>query len=417
MERIGIPAAAGHFLGRRSSLSALLAGALAATVARPARAQKAYDPGASDTEIRLGQTQPYGGPVSAAAGVGHASRAYFEAVNKRGGINGRKVNLLSLDDGYSPPKTVEVTRKLVEDDKVLLIYGSTGTPTNAAVQKYLNVKKVPQLFVATGAHRFKDPKQAPWTIGMLPSYEAEGKALARYVLQAEAAPKIAILYQNDDLGKDFVRGFKEGLGSKAASLVVSEQSFEVTDPSLTSQMLTARSSGANVLFYAGTQKYGAMQFKTRYGMGWSPLHVVCSTSSGLETVLKPAGLETVQGVISTAYAKDPLDPSWKDEADVREYMDFVKTNLPQSNPSDTGIILGYMASALMEQVLKTAGDTLTRDHVMKVATQLKEVKLPMLLPGIAVNTGPADYGVLGRFQIQRFEGTRWTRVGTPISAE
>lgn len=389
----------------------------AALFCQGAHAQKAYDTGASDTEIRIGQTQPYGGPVSAAAGVGHASRAYFDVVNRRGGIHGRKVTLLSMDDGYSPPKSVEVTRKLVEDDKVLLMFGSTGTPTNAAVQKYLNAKKVPQLFIATGASRFKDPKTSPWTLALIPSYEAEGKALARYVLQTVSAPKIAILHQNDDLGKDFVRGFKAGLGDKAASLVVSEQSFEVTDPSLNSQMLTARSSGANVLYFAGTQKYGAMQLKARYGIGWNPLHLVCSTSSGIETVLKPAGLETAQGIVSTAYAKDPLDPSWKDDADVREYHEFMKSQLAQSNPSDTGIILGYMQSALMEQVLKAAGDNLTRDNVMKVSTSLKDQRLPLLLPGITVNTSPTDYSAIGAFQVQRFENSRWTRVGTPIRVE
>src|ERR1700760_93955 len=262
----------------------------------------AQQPGTSATEIKLGQTVPFSGPVSVAGVVGHASLAYFDAVNKAGGINGRQVKLIVLDDGYSPPKTVEATRRLVEDDNVLMMYGSVGTPTTAAVEKYLNLKKVPQLFITTGASRFRDPEANPWTMAFMPGYVQEGRAMARYVLDAVASPRIAILYQNDDLGKDFRAGFRSGLGDKADSLVVSEQTFEVADPTVDSQMITAKVSGANVFYFAGTQKAGAEQIRARHNLGWAPLHLVCSIASGVEGVLKPAGLENAEGLISTAYA-------------------------------------------------------------------------------------------------------------------
>jgi branched-chain amino acid transport system substrate-binding protein len=378
-------------------------------------AQKAYDPGASDTEIKLGQTMPYSGPVSAAGTVGTASIAYFDAVNKAGGINGRKITLISSDDGYSPPKTVEVTRRLVESDEVLFVYGSVGTPTNASVQKYFNIKKVPQLFIATGASRFKDPKTAPWTMSFIPGYEAEGKALARFVLQTVTEPKIAILSQNDDLGRDFVSGFKAGLGTKAKALIVSEQTFEVTDPTINSQVVSAKASGANVFYFAGTQKFGAMQIRARYELGWTPLHLVCSTSQGIEAVIKPAGFERAEGLISTAYAKDPLDPAWSEDSEVRNYMEWAKTNLPQKNSRDTGLIVGYVASFIAEYVLKQAGDKLTRENIMKVATNLKDLHAPMLLPGISINTTPTDYSMINQFQVQQFRNGTWVRIGQVVS--
>ena len=376
----------------------------------PSFAQE-YDTGASDTEIKLGQTQPYGGPVSAAATVGFASTAFFEAINKKGGINGRKVSVISLDDGYSPPKTVELTRKLVESDEVLAIYGSVGTPTNAAVQKYLNGKKVPQLFIATGASRFNDAKEFRWTIPMLPSYAAEARATARYVLSSVSDPKIAILYQNDDLGKDFVSGFKSGLGEKAKSLIVSEQSFEVTNPSIESQLITAKASGANVFYFAGTQKFGAMQIRVRYELGWRPLNLVCSVAAGVETVLKPAGVDRAEGIVSTGYAKDPSDPRWENDPDVKEYSAWMRENLPGKNPSDIGYINGYQESYLMAHVLRQAGSKLTRDNLLEIATHLKNMKVPLLLPGITVTTTPDDYSTINSFWIQRFESGRWVPIG------
>ena len=376
-----------------------------------------YDPGASATEIRLGQTVPFSGPVSVAGLVGHASLAYFAAVNKAGGINGRQVKLIVLDDGYSPPKTVEATRRLVEDENVLMMYGSVGTPTNAAVEKYLNLKKVPQLFITTGASRFRDPTTFPWTMAFMPGYVAEGRAMARYVLEAVAAPRIAILYQNDDLGKDFRAGFRSGLGDKAASLIVSEQTFEVADPTVDSQMITAKVSGANVFYFAGTQKAGAEQIRATHKLGWTPLHLVCSIASGVEGVLKPAGLENAEGLISTAYAKDPFDPTWADDADVKAFLDWEKANLTEGNPRDSGVVVGYIASFLAAYVLEQAGSKLTRENVLNVATHLHDLRVPMLLPGITVTTSPTDYSVINRFQIQRFESGRWVPIGRTISGE
>ncbi len=398
----------------RSMFGAILAMLVIATGA--VRAQQ-YDPGASATEIKLGQTMPFSGPVSVAGAVGLASLAYFDAVNKAGGINGRHIKLLSLDDGYSPPKTVEATRRLVEDEQVLMMYGSVGTPTNAAVEKYLNLKKVPQLFVTTGASRFRDPKAFPWTIAYLPGYFTEGKAMARYVLETVAAPKIAVLYQNDDLGKDFRAGFRAGLGDKADALIVSEQTFEVADPTVDSQVVAAKASGANVFYFAGTQKAGAEQIRVRHSLGWTPLHLVCNIASGVEGVLKPAGLENSEGLISTAYAKDPFDPTWADDPDVKTFLAWVKANLTQGNPRDTGVVGGYIVSWLAAYILEKAGSNLTRENILNIATHLDHLRVPMLLPGITLTTTPTDYTGIGRFQIQRFESGRWVPLGKVMSGE
>jgi branched-chain amino acid transport system substrate-binding protein len=376
-----------------------------------------YSPGASATEIKLGQTVPFSGVVSVAGMVGHASLAYFDAINKAGGINGRQVKLIVLDDGYTPPKTVEATRRLVEDDKVLMMYGSVGTPTNAAVEKYLNVKKVPQLFITTGASRFTDPKAFPWTMAFIPNYVQEGRAMARYVLQATTSPKVAILYQNDDLGKDFRAGFRSGLGDRADTLIVSEQTYEVADPTVDSQLIAAKVSGANVFYFAGTQKAGAEQIRGVRKLDWSPLHLVCSIASNVEGVLKPAGLENAEGLISTAFAKDPFDPAWADDADVKAFLDWEKASLTQGNPRDSGVVIGYMASFLAAHVLEKAGSTLTRENVLNIATHLDKLRVPMLLPGITVSTSPTDYNVIDKFQIQRFENGRWGPVGRTISGE
>jgi ABC-type branched-subunit amino acid transport system substrate-binding protein len=310
---------------------------------------------------------------------------------------------------------VEATRRLVEDDNVLLMYGSVGTPTNAAVQKYLNQKKVPQLFVTTGASRFRDPRQFPWTIGFLPGYVQEGRAMARYALQTVASPKIAILYKDDDLGKDFRAGFRSGLGDKADSLIVSEQTFEVSDPTVDSQLIAAKVSGANVFYFAGTQKAGAEQLRGVRKLGWSPLQLVCSIASSVEGVLKPAGLENAEGLISTAFAKDPLDPTWADDAEVKAFLDWAKANLTQGNPRDTGVVNGYITSYLVAHILRQAGATLTREHILDIATHLQDLRAPMLLPGITVTTTPTDYSGINKFQIQRFENGRWVPVGKTIS--
>jgi len=392
----------------------LVLGLLAAT-AGTAVAQQ-YGPGASDTEIRIGQTVPFSGPVSVAGAVGHASLAYFAAINKAGGINGRQVRLIALDDAYSPPKTVEATRRLVEDENVLLMYGSLGTPTNAAVEKYLNQKKVPQLFINTGASRFRDPKTYPWTMGFVPGYAAEGKAMARYVLETVPVPRIAVLYQNDDLGKDFRAGFRSGLGDKADSLIVSEQTYEVTDPTVDSQVINAKASGANVFYFAGTQKASAGQIMAVHNLAWSPLHLVCSIAGGLEAI-KPAGLENAEGLISTAYAKDPSDPAWSDDTEVKAYMDWANAYLTQASPREAVVTNAYVASFLMAYVLQKAGSNLTRENLVTIAAHLDNLHVPMLLPGITVTTTPSDYSVINKFQIQRFVGGRWIAAGKVISGE
>ena len=390
---------------------ALCLAPLGAAVAQP------YDPGASATEIKLGQTVPFSGPVSVAGSYGRASLAFFAAVNKAGGINGRQVNLIVLDDAYTPPKTVEATRRLVEDDTVLAMFGSLGTPTNAAVQKYLNQRKVPQLFISTGASRFKDPDHSPWTIAYIPGYAAEGKAAARYVLATVQQPKIAVLYQNDDFGKDFVSGFKAGLGDKAASLIVSEQTYEVADPTVDSQVVSAKASGANVFYFAGTQRAGAGQIRTVHNLGWKPLHVVCSVAAAIETVLKPAGLENAEGLISTGYAKDPFDPAWADDAEVKAFLDWAKVWLTTDSPRDAVVTNAYVASFLMKYVLEKAGSNLTRTNLLDIATHLDKVHVPMLLPGLTASTTPQDYGVIDAFQIQRFEGGRWVGIGGVVSGQ
>jgi branched-chain amino acid transport system substrate-binding protein len=386
-------------------------------VATGAAMAQQYGPGVSDTEIKLGQTVPFSGPVSVAGVVGYASLAYFDAINKAGGINGRQVKLIVLDDGYSPPKTVEATRRLIEDDAVLMMYGSVGTPTNAAVEKYLNLKKVPQLFITTGASRFRDPKAFPWTMAFIPGYVAEGRAMGRYVLETVAAPKIAVLYQNDDLGKDFRAGFRSGLGDKADSFIVSEQTYEVTDPTVDSQLIAAKVSGANVFYFAGTQKAGAEQIRGVRKLDWKPLHLVCSIAGNVEGVLKPAGFANAEGLISSAYAKDPFDPAWADDADMKGFLAWVKTYLAQGNPRDSGVVNGYIASYLAAYVLEKAGSKLTRENVLAIATHLDNLQVPMLLPGVTVSTSPTDYSVINQFQIQRFESGRWVPVGKTISGK
>jgi branched-chain amino acid transport system substrate-binding protein len=386
-------------------------------VSNGAAVAQRYSPGASDTEIRLGQTVPLSGPVSVAGVVGQASLAYFSALNRAGGINGRQVKLIVLDDGYSPPKTIEATRRLVEDDAVLMMYGSVGTPTNAAAEKYLNQKKIPQLFITTGASRFREPSSYPWTMAFIPSYIQEGRAMARFVLDTVTSPRIAILDQNDDLGKDFRAGFRSGLGDKANLLIVSEQTYEVTDPAVDSQLIAAKVSGANVFYFAGTQRAGAEQIRGVRKLDWAPLHLVCSIASNVEAVLKPAGLENAEGLVSTAYAKDPFDPAWAEDAEVKAFLDWEKTSLTEGNPRDSGVVLGYMSSFLAAYVLQQAGSTLTRENVLNVATHLTNLRVPMLLPGITVTTTPTDYSVINHFQIQRFEHGHWVRIGPTISGE
>ncbi|MCC8963061.1 ABC transporter substrate-binding protein [Bradyrhizobium sp. Pear76] len=385
-----------------------LAIALSAT---SASAQKKYDPGASDTEIKIGQTVPFSGPASAYASIGKTQAAYFKMINDQGGINGRKINLIQYDDAYSPPKAVEQVRKLVESDEVLLTFQIVGTPSNAAVQKYLNAKKVPQMFAATGASKFTDPKNFPWTLGFNPNYFVEGRIYGQYILKEHPNAKIGILYQNDDLGKDYLNGIKAGLGDKAAKMVVAEASYEVSDPTIDSQVLKIKDAGADLFFSASTPKQAAQAIKKIAELGWHPVHIVDINATSVGAVLQPAGLEASKGLISTNYGKDPADPQWKDDPGMKRYFDFMAKYYPDGDKNSNFNTYGYSTAQLMVHVLKQCGDDLTRENVLKQATNLKNVDLDMALPGIKGNTTPNDYRVNKQLQMMRFNGERWELFG------
>ncbi|WP_316395260.1 ABC transporter substrate-binding protein [Bradyrhizobium sp. 33ap4] len=385
-----------------------LAIALSAT---SAFAQKKYDPGASDTEIKIGQTVPFSGPASAYASIGKTQAAYFKMINDQGGINGRKINLIQYDDAYSPPKAVEQVRKLVESDEVLLTFQIVGTPSNAAVQKYLNAKKVPQLFAATGASKFTDPKNFPWTLGFNPNYFVEGRIYGQYILKEHPNAKIGVLYQNDDLGKDYLNGIKAGLGDKAAKMIVGEASYEVSDPTIDSQVIKIKDAGADLFFSASTPKQAAQAIKKIAELGWHPIHIVDINATSVGAVLQPAGLEASKGLISTNYGKDPADPQWKDDPGMKRYFDFMAKYYPDGDKNSNFNTYGYSTAQLMVHVLKQCGDDLTRDNVLKQATNLKNVELDMALPGIKGNTAPNDYRVNKQLQMMRFNGERWELFG------
>ncbi|WP_454633844.1 ABC transporter substrate-binding protein [Bradyrhizobium cenepequi] len=376
-----------------------------------ANAQKKYDPGASDTEIKVGQTVPFSGPASAYASIGKTQAAYIKMINDQGGVNGRKINLIQYDDAYSPPKAVEQVRKLVESDEVLLTFQIIGTPSNAAVQKYLNSKKVPQLFAATGASKFTDPKNFPWTMGFNPNYFVEGRIYGQYILKEYPKAKIGILYQNDDLGKDYLNGIKAGLGDKAATMVVSEASYEVSDPTVDSQIIKIKDSGADLFFSASTPKQAAQAIKKIYELGWKPVQIVDINATSVGAVMKPAGLEAAKGVISVNYGKDPLDPTWKDDAGMKKYFEFMAKYYPEGDKDSNFNTYGYSTAQLLVHVLKQSGDNLTRENVLKQATSLKNVQLDLSLPGIVGNTSPTDYRVNKQLQMMRFNGERWELFG------
>jgi ABC-type branched-subunit amino acid transport system substrate-binding protein len=376
-----------------------------------AYAQKKYDTGATDTEIKIGQTVPFSGPASAYATIGKAQAAYIKMINDQGGVNGRKINLIQYDDAYSPPKTVEQVRKLVESDEVLLTFQLIGTPPNAAVQKYLNVKKVPQLFAATGASRFTDPKNFPWTIGFNPNYFVEGRIYGQYILKNYPNAKVGVLYQNDDLGKDYLNGIKDGLGNKAATMIVGEASYELTDPTVDSQILKLKSAGADLLFSASTPKFAAQTIKKIAEISWNPVHILDINATSVGAVMKPAGLEASKGVVSVNYGKDPLDPTWKDDAGMKRYFDFMAKYYPDGDKDSSFNAYGYSTTQLLIHVLKQCGDDLTRANVMKQATNLKNVQLDLALPGIVGNTTPNDYRVNKQLQMMKFNGERWELFG------
>ncbi|MCK1276079.1 ABC transporter substrate-binding protein [Bradyrhizobium sp. 61] len=391
-----------------------LAAATALTLAlsvTTASAQKKYDPGASDTEIKVGQTMPFSGPASAYSSIGKTQAAYFKMINDQGGINGRKINLIQYDDAYSPPKAVEQIRKLVESDEVLLTFQIIGTPVNAAVQKYLNSKKVPQLFAATGASRFTDPKNFPWTMGYNPNYFVEGRIYGQYILKQHPAAKIGVLYQNDDLGKDYLNGIKAGLGDKAAKMIVTEASYEVSDPTVDSQILKIKDAGADLFFSATTPKQAAQAIKKIAEMGWHPIQIVDINATSVGAVLKPAGLDAAKGLISVNYGKEPLDPTWKDDAGLKKYFDFMAKYYPDGDKDSNFNTYGYGTAQLLVHVLKQCGDNLTRENVMKQAASLKDVTSDIALPGIKANTSATDYRVNKQLQMMKFNGERWELFG------
>src|SRR6201995_5674908 len=374
----------------RNGLFHLLTGTAVAIAlsASPASAQKKYDTGATDTEIKIGQTNPFSGPASAYATIGKTQAAYIKMINDQGGVNGRKINLIQYDDAYSPPKAVEQVRKLVESDEVLLTFQIIGTPSNAAVQKYLNGKKVPQLFAATGASKFTDPKNFPWTMGFNPNYFVEGRIYGQFILKNYPNARIGVLYQNDDLGKDYLNGIKAGLGDKAGAMIVTEASYEPTDPTIDSQILKIKDSGADLFFSATTPKQAAQAIKKISELNWHPVQIVDINATSVGAVMKPAGLDASKDVISTIYGKDPADPTWKDDAGMKRYFDFMAKYFPDGNKDSLFNSYGYSTSQLLVEVLKNCGDDLTRENVMRQATSLKGVQLDLSLPGIVGSTSP-----------------------------
>ncbi|MBL8690948.1 MAG: ABC transporter substrate-binding protein [Rhodospirillaceae bacterium] len=402
---------------RRTLLTMAAALAGAALISSPSLAQKKYDPGASDTEIKIGNINPYSGPASAYGLIGKTLEAYFKKVNAEGGVNGRKLTFVTYDDGYSPPKTVEQARKLVESDEVLLVFQSLGTPGNTAIQKYMNGKKVPQLFVATGATQFGNPKEFPWTMGWQPNYQSEGRIYAKYILDKHPNGKIGILYQNDDYGKDYLKGMKEGLGAKAATMIVSELPYEVADPTVDSQIVTLKSKGADIFFNVATPKFAAQAIRKAAEIGWQPVHLLNNVSNSVGSVLKPAGLEASKGILSTGYIKDSTDPTWKDDAGMKEWIAFMDKYFPEGDKTSSFTVYGYAVGQSLVQVLKQAGNELTRENVMKQAANLKNVEINVLLPGIKLNSGPNDFFPIEQMQMQRFTGDRWELFGPIMSGE
>ncbi|MEK8050651.1 ABC transporter substrate-binding protein [Ideonella sp. DXS22W] len=383
----------------------------AAALSGAALAQKKYDTGADDKEIKIGNIMPYSGPASAYGVIGKAMQAYFDMVNAQGGINGRKVKFISVDDGYNPAKTVEQARKLVEEEEVLLVFAPLGTPPNSAIHKYMNQKKVPQLFVATGAAKWGDPKNFPWTMGWQPPYTGEGRIYAQHLLESFPNAKIGILYQNDDYGKDYLKGFEEGLGAKT-SQIVSKVSYEVTDPTVDSQMVSLKNSGANVFFNITTPKFAAQAIKKAAEIGWKlDAHYLNSVSASVGSVLKPAGLDNSVGLITTQYLKDPTDPAWVNDADFKAWTDWMKKYYPGGDLTNAFNVTAWTHALTMAQVLRQCGDNLTRENVMRQAANLNMQNVPMLLPGVEIKTGPDDFYPVEKEQLSKFDGKTWVRFG------
>ncbi len=388
--------------------------ALAALISAPALAQT---PGVTATEIKVGNINPYSGPASAYGTIGKSIGAYFKMINEQGGINGRKINYITYDDSYSPPKAVEMVRKLVEQDEVALVFQPLGTPSNSAIQKYMNQMKVPQLFVATGATKWNDPKGYPWTMGWQPNYQTEGRVYAAHMLSNVKEPKVGILYQNDDYGKDYLKGFEDGLGDKAKTLIVMKQSYEVTDPTVDSQIVNLKNSGANVFFNITTPKFAAQAIKKAHDLGWKPTHYLNNVSSSLATVLKPAGLDASKGLLTALYLKEVTDPQWKGDKGYQDWLAWMKKYYPEGNIEDNSNGYGYTVAQTLAQVLKQCGNDLTRDNIMRQAASLKNLELPLLLPGIRINTGADDFAPIEQEQLARFNGERWEIFGDVVAAQ
>jgi branched-chain amino acid transport system substrate-binding protein len=374
-----------------------------------------YGPGVSDTEIKIGNTMPYSGPASAYGAIGKAEAAYFAMINDQGGINGRKINFITRDDGYSPPKTVELVRQLVEEEHVLLLFNTLGTPPNSAIRGYLNDNKVPQLFVATGADKWNDPKHYPWTMGWQPSYRVEARIYARYILKNLPNAKIAVLYQNDDFGKDYLVGLREGLGDKADKMIVATQTYETTDPTVDSQIVALQGTGADVLLTAAIPKFAAQAIRKVYDIGWKPTHFLTNVSASVKAVLQPAGPEKGVGIISAGYLKEPTDPQWQDTPEYKEWLAWMKKYNTSGNVADGNNVSGYSFAQTLVAVLKASGDNLTRENVMKQAASIHNMTLPMLLPGIVVSTSADDFAPVKQMQLEKFDGTTWRLFGEVIS--
>jgi branched-chain amino acid transport system substrate-binding protein len=379
-----------------------------------ALAQKKYDTGASDTEIKIGNIMPYSGPASAYGVIGKIEEAYFKMINDQGGINGRKINFITYDDGYSPPKAVEQARKLVESDEVLLVFGPLGTPSNSAIQKYLNAKKVPQLFVATGATKFGEPKEFPWTMGWQPAYQSESRVYAKYLLANKPDAKIAVMYQNDDFGKDMLKGLKDGLGAKA-SQIIAEDSYEVSEPTIDSHIIKLKASGADVFVSFTTPKFAAQAIKKVAELGWKPTYIQSNVGASVGSVLKPAGYENSQGILSAAYAKDGADPQWDNDEGMKKFYAFLAKYAPDANKADGSVVYGYGQAQTMVQVLKQAGDNLTRENIMKQAASLKDFVPDTLLPGVKINTSATDFYPIDQLQIMQFKGEKYELQGPIIT--
>jgi branched-chain amino acid transport system substrate-binding protein len=390
--------------------------ASAALFAMPAvRTSAATAPGVTDKEIKIGQTMPYSGNASAYGAIGKAEAAYFKKINDEGGINGRMINFISLDDQYSPPKTVELVRRLVEQEEVAFCFQTLGTPSNSAIHKYMNDHKVPQLFVATGATKWSDPKHFPWTMGWQPNYQTEAHIYARQILSTKPDSKIGILYQNDDFGKDYLIGLKDALGDKYAAMVVKEASYEATDPTVDSQIVTLQGAGADTLLTAAIPKFAAQAIRKAYDVGWKPTHYLSNVSISVGAVLEPAGLEKSQGIISADYRKDASDPRWKDDAGYKQWLAFMRKHMPDADLKDNNFPYGMMVAMTLVQVLKQCGNDLSRENIMKEAANLHDLEMPMLLPGIKINTSPDNFAPIKQMQLQHFDGKSWELFGDVLS--